>query len=122
MPGNPETYVGTELKGVIAPPAGETKAAQTAVTYELARFVGAGKFAWVYEAKARGAPPNAPRVAVKLLYRDDVQAVRRFQRETKVMRQLPPHPNCVAYKGHGTFEKRPWVAMDFVDGFTLSMV
>jgi len=123
MPGNAETYVGIELKGVFAPPSGVARAAQSTVTYEILRFVGAGKFAWVYEARARTAPNAAPvRVAVKLLYRDDVQAVRRFQRETKVMRQLPAHPNCVAYKGHGTHDKRPWVAMDFVDGFTLSAV
>jgi len=123
MPGNAETYVGMELKGLFAPPVAAAGAGQRSVSYELLRFVGAGKFAWVYEARARTTDGVAPtRVAVKLLYRDDVQAVRRFQRETKVMRQLPAHPNCVAYKGHGSHEKRLWVAMDFVDGFTLSAV
>ena len=107
---------------MFAPPSGAAPAGQTTVVYELVRFVGAGKFAWVYEARPRQGGQPAARVAIKLLYRDDVQAVRRFHRETKVMRQLPAHPNCVAYKGHGSFEKRPWVAMDFVDGFTLSAV
>ncbi len=120
MASNAETYVGHELKGVFAPPSAAGRAPERTVAYEIVRFVGAGKFAWVYEAKTRTTPPA--RVAVKLLYRDDVQAVRRFHRETKVMRQLPAHPNCVAYKGHGSHEKRPWVAMDFVDGFTLSAV
>lgn len=122
MSGNPETYVGKELRGVFAPRSGVVSAGQTTVVYEVVRFVGAGKFAWVYEARASQGGPSAPRVAVKLLYRDDVQAVRRFHRETKVMRELPPHPNCVAYKGHGAVDKRPWVAMEFVDGFTLSAV
>lgn len=127
MPGNPETYVGKELRGVLSPPSNAARNEPTTVVYELMRFVGAGKFAWVYEARAKPpapgvAPHTTQRVAVKLLYRDDVQAVRRFHRETKVMRQLPPHPNCVAYKGHGTIDKHPWVAMDFVDGFTLAAV
>jgi len=123
MSASPETIVGAELRGVFAPPAGVVRAAQTTVVYKLIRFVGAGKFAWVYEALAiqpRGAAPE--RVAVKLLYREDVQGTRRFQREIKVMRQLPAHPNCVAYKGHGTHDKRMWVAMDFIDGFTLAAV
>jgi serine/threonine protein kinase len=127
MSASPETIVGAELRGVFAPPAGVVRAAQTTVVYKLVRFVGAGKFAWVYEAHAiqpKGAATRqAPeRVAVKLLYREDVQGTRRFQREIKVMRQLPAHPNCVAYKGHGTHDKRMWVAMDFIDGFTLAAV
>jgi len=119
---NPETYVGVVLKGVCAPPSGPGRSAQTAIACELVRFVGAGKFAWVYEARLCDPEATAQRVAIKLLYRDDGQAVRRFQREAKVMRELPPHPNCVAYKGHGTHDGRPWVAMDFVDGFTLAAV
>lgn len=132
MPASPETFVGAEVRGMFSPPAG-VRAAQTQVTYKLVRFVGAGKFAWVYEAQAmvpgHGDPTQAPtrhgqpaRVAVKMLYREDTQGVRRFQREIKVMRQLPAHPNCVAYKGHGTFDKHAWVAMDFIDGFTLAAV
>lgn len=57
-----------------------------------------------------------------MLTRDDVQAVRRFQREIKVMRELPPHPNCVSYRGHGTLGSRAWVAMEFIDGFVLGAV
>jgi len=94
------------------------RAPETPVTFKLGRFVGAGKFAWVYEARA----PSGERVAVKLLTRDDVQAVRRFQREIKVMRELPPHPNCVSYRGHGALDGRAWVAMDFIDGFTLHAI
>jgi serine/threonine protein kinase len=120
---SPETLVGATPKGVFAPPAGSARAAQTTVQFEVLRFVGAGKFAWVYEARTLAGPPGlARRVAIKILYRDDGQAVRRFQREIKVMRQLPSHPNNVGYLGHGTLDKHPWVAMDFVDGFTLGAV
>ncbi len=123
MANSPETLVGATLRGVYAPPAGSARAAQSTVQFELKRFVGAGKFAWVYEARTVGRPPGFPaRVAVKLLYRDDSQALKRFQREIKVMRQLPQRPNNVAYLGHGTHDKQPWVAMDFVDGFTLAAV
>lgn len=124
MPSSPETFVGAEVSGEFAPPAG-ARAQQTTVTYKLIRFVGAGKFAWVYEARpvAATSPSLAPeRVAVKLLFREDTQGIRRFQREIKVMRQLPAHPNCVAYKGHGVHERHAWVAMDFIDGFTLAAV
>lgn len=124
MPISPESIVGAVVRGVFAPPTGAARAAQTNVTYKLMRFVGAGKFAWVFEAERVEAPPGTSpeRVAVKMLYREDTQGIRRFQREIKVMRQLPAHPNCVAYKGHGTFERHAWVAMDFIDGFTLAAV
>jgi serine/threonine protein kinase len=88
------------------------------VVFELVRFVGAGKFAWVFEAKA----PSGERAAIKMLCRDDTQAVRRFQREIKIMQQLPVHPNCVQYRGHGQAKNHPWVAMDFIDGFTLGAI
>jgi serine/threonine protein kinase len=124
MPISPESIVGALVRGVFAPPTGAARAAQTNVAYKLLRFVGAGKFAWVFEAERVEAPPGAPpeRVAIKMLYREDTQGIRRFQREIKVMRQLPAHPNCVAYKGHGTYERHAWVAMDFIDGFTLAAV
>ncbi|TNF31362.1 MAG: serine/threonine protein kinase [Deltaproteobacteria bacterium] len=85
---------------------------------ELERFLGAGKFAWVYAAGGVGEP-----AAVKVLFRDDTQGERRFQREIKVMRELPPNANCVGYRGHGTLpDGAPWVAMELVDGFTLQSV
>ncbi|MFO0747789.1 MAG: serine/threonine-protein kinase [Myxococcota bacterium] len=117
---SPARLVGLEVRGVYSPrPAlGKARAADTPIAFKLTRFVGAGKFAWVFEATAA----SGERVAVKLLTRDDTQAVRRFQREIKVMRELPDNPNCVVYKGHGVFEARAWVAMDFIDGFTLQAV
>jgi len=84
----------------------------------IERFLGAGKFAWVYAARGDGEP-----TAVKILFRDDEQGQLRFQREIKVMRELPPNANCVGYRGHGTTDDgAPWVAMELVDGFTLQSV
>ena len=57
-----------------------------------------------------------------MLYRDDHQALARFKREIKVIRSLPAHPNRTAYRGHGQAGSWPWVAMDFIDGFTLGAV
>ncbi len=114
----PSQFVGTRVEGQLVPPRTARGATTRSVVFELVRFVGAGKFAWVFEAKA----PNGERAAVKMLSRDDVQAVRRFQREIKIMQQLPVHSNCVQYRGHGQAKDHPWVAMDFIDGFTLAAI
>jgi len=87
--------------------------------WTLQRLLGAGRFAWVYE--ATGAVGG--KVAVKVLHRQDEQATRRFKREIKVLRELPPHPNCVGYRGHGVLgDGAPWCALELVDGFTLQSV
>jgi len=117
MHAEPKAMLGAEIRGDFKPPKGSDRLARP-LALTIVRHVGAGKFAWVFEAQdARGA-----RYAVKMLYRDDTQATRRFKREVKVLRQLPAHPNRVAYFGHGLHAGRPWVAMDFVDGFTLGAV
>ncbi|PIE20830.1 MAG: hypothetical protein CSA66_00410 [Proteobacteria bacterium] len=86
---------------------------------ELIRALGRGKFARVFEARA---PDGAP-IAVKILQRSGEQALRRFRREIKVMRELPANPHCVAYRGHGALTNgTPWVAMELVEGFALSAV
>ncbi|MCA9518684.1 MAG: serine/threonine protein kinase [Myxococcales bacterium] len=88
--------------------------------WTLVRLVGAGKFAWVYEAHDDG---KAHRAAVKVLYRRDTQGERRFHREIKVMRELPRHPNVVGYLAHGSLgDGTPYVALEYVDGFTLQSV
>lgn len=94
--------------------------ARTDSGWTLIRLVGAGKFAWVYEAHDDA---KTARAAVKVLYRRDVQGDRRFQREIKVMRELPRQPNAVAYIAHGNLpDGAPYVALEYVDGFTLQSV
>jgi serine/threonine-protein kinase len=117
MTPDPKAMLGAAVRGEFQPPA-DSGVPTRPIDLRLVRHVGAGKFAWVFEAQdAAGG-----RFAVKMLYRDDVQATRRFKREIKVLRQLPAHPNRVAYRGHGVHGTFPWVAMDFVDGFTLGAI
>lgn len=117
MSADPNSVIGATVQGQFEPPQGSGLPSRP-IVLRLVRHVGAGKFAWVFEAQD-GA---GKRYAVKYLYRDDTQALRRFKREIKVMRQLPAHPNRVAYEGHGKHGDRPWVAMEFVDGFTLGAI
>ncbi len=87
--------------------------------YRVGEELGSGAFAQVYRATDSTGQP----VAVKIATRVDEQATRRFYREIKVARALPPNPHCVAFRGAGeTSDGRPWLAMEYVDGFTLSAV
>ncbi len=96
-----QRYLGVELPGGFVPE----------------RRVGAGNFAWVF----RGHGPAGEPVAIKLLHRQDHQGVRRFAREIKVCRELPPSPHTVRYIAHGEApDGAPWFAMEFVDGLTLT--
>jgi serine/threonine protein kinase len=117
MSADPNSVIGATVQGQFEPPQDSGRPSRP-VSLRLVRHVGAGKFAWVFEAQDSA----GKRYAVKYLYRDDTQAIRRFKREIKVMRQLPPHANRVAYEGHGKDGARLWVAMEFVDGFTLGAI
>ncbi len=100
---DPSPYVGKPLIGGYVPQ----------------KYIARGRFAWVFD----GVGPSLDRVAIKMLYRRDMQAERRFLRETKVLRQLPDHPNRVSYRAHGTTQDgAPWIAMEFIDGFNLRQV
>ena len=81
--------------------------------YALGRPIGRGNFATVY---AGNAPDGEP-VAIKVLSTARPQALRRFQREIKVLRALPPSPNVVRYIDHGvTSEELHYLVMELVDG------
>ena len=85
----------------------------------LGRLLGEGAFARVYEAWL----DSGDRVAVKVLRRREVEAERRFLREIQVSRALPSSQHVVGYRAHGsTADGRLWLAMECVDGFTLSAV
>jgi serine/threonine protein kinase len=87
--------------------------------FRVGRVCGRGVFAFVFE----GQGPTGERVAIKVANRLDDQAVRRFHREIKVSRELPPSENVVGYRAHGmTPDQRPFLAMEFVDGSTLGAV
>ncbi len=83
------------------------------------QLIGRGMFARVYD----GAGPDGQPVAIKILTRRDEQAERRFYREIKVCRELPPNPHVVGFRGQGQApDGAPFMAMELVDGFTLRSV
>ncbi len=87
--------------------------------YRLIRQVGRGNFAKVWEAVA----PAGDKVAVKLLASSHPQALKRFQREVKVIRSLPPNAHVVQYVDHGTLsDGTPFLVLEFVVGFTLGQL
>ena len=87
--------------------------------YTLLRRLGEGGNGIVYEATQ----PEGERVAVKLLHASnavDELMQERFQREVLVLRRLQ-HPCVVrAYESGQTGDGLLWMAMDFIDGQTLS--
>lgn len=85
--------------------------------YRLDRILGIGGFAGVYHARRF----NGTEAAIKILLSEDPQAIKRFNREIKVMQSLPESPHLVRYIGHGeTEDERPFLAMEYVRGQTLS--
>ncbi|MEM7155911.1 MAG: serine/threonine-protein kinase [Myxococcota bacterium] len=88
--------------------------------YVILERVGSGGMGVVYAAYDKALDR---RVAIKLLHarrrprhgKDDA----RLLREAQAMARLA-HPNVVAVHEVGTFRERPFVAMEFVDGQTLS--
>ncbi len=96
----------TEVSGNIGP-------------YEVRRLLGQGGMGSVYLA----ADPALDRmVAVKLLplqLADEPQIVERFQREARALAKLR-HPNLMHIYTVGEHEGRPYFAMEYVKGSTLS--
>jgi serine/threonine-protein kinase len=84
--------------------------------YRIERFVGSGAFAYVYYAVA----PGGQGCAVKIQYNLVADAKTRFNREIKVLREIPPNDYLVKYYADGTTpEGFPYLIMEFVDGMTL---
>lgn len=93
-------YVGTVLSG----------------GFTIKRFVGAGAFAYVYLAIS----PSGQQCAVKVQYNLVDDARKRFAREIKVLKTLPPNDYLVRYYSDGILpEGYPYLVMEFVDGITL---
>ncbi len=84
--------------------------------YRIERFVGSGAFAYVYQAVS----PQGMICAVKVQYNLVADARTRFEREIKVLREIPPNDYLVKYYADGTTpEGYPYLIMEFVDGMTL---
>lgn len=85
--------------------------------FRLDRLLGVGGFAAVYHARRF----DGTEAAVKILLSDAKQAIKRFNREIKVMQSLPESPMLVKYIERGvTDDERPFLVMEYVGGPTLA--
>jgi tRNA A-37 threonylcarbamoyl transferase component Bud32 len=104
------------------------------VRYHIREVLGEGGQGWVF--KANYGEPHGFWVVVKVLRPESVQteALQRFEREAKVLRQLAsvasPNPNIVRFYDYGCFVasargkevELPFIALEHVDGQTLAGV
>lgn len=89
--------------------------------YEISRMIGQGGMCVVYEAKHL---QLRRRVALKLLHLtclSSPEAFERFKREA-VLASDVKHPNIIEIFGFGVWNKRPYIAMEFLEGQTLTQL
>ena len=85
--------------------------------YKIIREIGRGGMGTVYEAEQRSL---ARRVAIKTLARSNISSlVMRFEREARAVARLH-HTNIIEVFGSGVDQGLPYIAMQFVDGQSLS--
>ncbi len=104
------------------------------VRYHIREVIGEGGQGWCF--KANYGDPRGFWVVVKVLRPESIQpeALARFEREAKVLRQLAqvatPNPNIVRFYDYGAFlasargqsVELPFIALEHVDGQTLANV
>jgi DNA-binding response OmpR family regulator len=89
--------------------------------YELTREIACGGTASVFEATQVSLNRK---VALKILHQHlarDPQFITRFEREAKIVAQLS-HPNIVSVYDYGEIDGRHFIAMEYVDGFSLESI
>lgn len=82
--------------------------------YVPERLLGRGAMAAVYLCRDTTGEP----CAVKWLDHADGPLVERFARECRALSEVR-HPGVVGHRAHGTWQARPWLAMDYVEGTEL---
>jgi serine/threonine protein kinase len=92
--------------------------------YRLRQLLGTGGMAsvWLADDLGTGTAAPPPRVAIKILADSlalDPGSVDRFRREAKIASALR-HPRVVSVHDDGGDHRRPYLAMDYVDGQTLA--
>jgi eukaryotic-like serine/threonine-protein kinase len=113
----------TEQRSVVPPPSPQGELVDKVIDnrYHIIERISAGSVGVVY--RAEHIQIRRP-VAVKVLHqvhseRDDYLV--RFEREALAASKMN-HPACVSVLDFGTFEGRPYMVMEFVDGRALSEV
>src|SRR5438552_13955759 len=85
--------------------------------FVIEREAGAGGMGTVFRADDA---QSGAKVALKILHRPGAADAERFAREAALLAELS-HPGIVRYVAHGTIPGgRPWLAMEWLDGETLS--
>jgi serine/threonine protein kinase len=117
-----------KLKGAPAPSKGRATAehlnhlvGRTFVHYKLISVLGSGHWGRVFRAQDQRAENT---VAVKILrpeFGDNPQAMQQFAVALKSVLPIQ-HPNLVTYLGAGKAGPFPWIAMEYVDGKSLTQV
>ncbi|MFT4977339.1 MAG: putative Ser/Thr protein kinase [Myxococcota bacterium] len=79
--------------------------------YAPERLLGHGAMAAVYLCRTRDGQP----VAVKWLEQQHPPLMRRFEAEIRVLERLS-HPGIVQFIDHGTWQGRPYLVMEYIDG------
>jgi serine/threonine protein kinase len=90
--------------------------------YALSKLLGSGGFAEVHLADLRGIEGFSKRVALKILHDEassDLDALGRFIVEARLLSSLI-HPNIVQVHQLGQFERRYFIAMEYVPGTNLA--
>src|SRR5687768_17588001 len=87
-------------------------------SYQVEGVIGAGSMGDVFKGVDTGL---GRRVAIKILaekHRDSPELRARFVREGRAVAAIQ-HPNVVQVFTTGTFDERPFIAMEFLDGTDL---
>jgi len=102
--GNAESFTGELVEG----------------RFQLGPLLGEGAVGQFYKARDL---TTKKEVAVKIWSNAslDEQTIGRFQRETRALETLA-HPNIIDVFGYGAFKKRPYVAMELLQGQTLDQM
>lgn len=113
---------------------GKALIGEAGVRFHLRTLLGEGGQGWVF--KSNYDDPDGFWIVVKMLRHEGINddSLRRFDRETKVLQMLgsvpTPNPNIVRFYDHGIFRMAtpvgeialPFIALEYVDGPTLSTV
>lgn len=119
-----ETFDGDDdprLAELIPAAPGLTSGSSRAAPYELLELLGKGGMGEVHLARQVA---TGRRVAIKLLpeaMSDDAVANERFRREVRALARVE-HPAVVSLIAAGTLGKRPYYAMEHIDGLDLAQV